>query len=90
MLTGFNTNVPYKGKTYHVQTEDTGEEKATVITLLYLQGTILARKSFVYGEKLGGAEWKAGVSGMMKKQHISMIKELLAGVHTPGEENASG
>lgn len=85
MLTGFNTNVPYKGKTYHVQTEDSGEETATVTTLLYLQGTILARKSFTYAELVSEDGWKKKVAGMMKKQHISMIRELLVGTHIPSE-----
>jgi hypothetical protein len=85
MLTGFNTNVPYKGKTFHVQTEDTGESSATVTTLLYYQGTILSRKSFTYKEQLGDADWKDKVSAMMKQQHITMIKELLSGAHSKEE-----
>jgi hypothetical protein len=85
MLTGFNTNVPYKGKTYHVETEDSGEASATVTTLLYFQGTIIARKKFNYAEMMSQEEWKKQVHAMMKKQHIGMIKELLAGAHIKGE-----
>ena len=81
MLTGFNTNVPYKGKTYHVQTEDSGEHSATVVTLLYFQGTILSRKAFTYTDQMADATWKDKVSGQMKQQHIMMIKELLSGAH---------
>lgn len=81
MLTGFNTNVPYKEKTYHVQTEDSGEASATVTTLLYYQGAILARRTFSYAEMKSQAEWRKEVHAMMKKQHIGMIKELLAGEH---------
>lgn len=79
MLTGFNTNVPFRGKTYHVQTEDSGEKNATVTTLLYLQGSILARKSFKYAELINEDGWKSKVSEMMKKQHISMIRDILSG-----------
>jgi hypothetical protein len=82
MLTGFNTNVPYKGKTYHVETEDSGETSATVTTLLYFQGTILSRKKFTYAEMMSQEEWKKQVHAMMKKQHISIIKELLSPAHT--------
>lgn len=91
MLTGFNTNVPYKDKTYHVQTEDTGEPKATVTTLLYFKGSILARKSFNYSDVLDKEGWQGKVAGMMKKQHITMIKELVAGMHSKagGPEGAS-
>jgi hypothetical protein len=82
MLTGFNTNVPYKEKTYHVQTEDSGETSATVTTLLYFQGTILSRQKFTYSETMSEVDWKKKVHAMMKKQHIAMIKELLSGAHT--------
>jgi hypothetical protein len=85
MLTGFNTNVPYKGKTYHVQTEDTGENSATVTTLLYFEGTILSRKSFDYKDQLEASDWKDTVSAQMKQQHIGMIKELLSGAHSKEE-----
>jgi hypothetical protein len=81
MLTGFNTNVPYKEKTYHVQTEDSGEASATVTTLLYYQGAIISRKTFSYSEMKSQEDWKKEVHAMMKKQHIGMIKELLAGAH---------
>ena len=92
MLTGFNTNVPYKGKTYHVQSEDSGEPKATVTTLLYLKGSLLARKSFNYSDVLDKDGWQGKVAGMMKKQHITMIKELVAGMHVKagGPEGAAG
>ncbi len=85
MLTGFNTNVPYKGKTYHVQSEDTGESSATVTTLLYFKGVILSRKSFNYSEMLDKDGWQVKVGGMMKKQHITMIKELVSGMHVKAE-----
>lgn len=84
MLTGFNTNVPFKGKTYHVQTEDSGEKTTTVTTLLYLDGTILSRKSFSYAEMLNSDGWKEKVAVMMKQQHIGMIKEVLSGEHLRG------
>ncbi|MEJ2324019.1 MAG: cell division ATP-binding protein FtsE [Nitrospirota bacterium] len=61
MLTGFNTNVPFRGETYHVQTEDSGEKASTVTTLLYLDGTILSRKSFNYAELLNAGGWKEKV-----------------------------
>ena len=35
MLVGFNTNISYKDKIYHVQTEDSGKVNPVVVTLLY-------------------------------------------------------
>ena len=90
MLTGFNTNVPYKGDTYHIQTEDNGEPSTTVVTLLYFKGTILSRKMFEYRDLTDQDDWKEKVTAMMKKQHISLIKELLSGMHNPGGADDAG
>ena len=34
MITGFNTDVPYDGVTYHVQTEDKGLETPLILSLV--------------------------------------------------------
>ena len=47
MLVGYNNNVTYKGKVYHVQTEDSGLNNPIIVTLLYIKGTILASKKQV-------------------------------------------
>jgi hypothetical protein len=82
MLVGYNTNVPYKGTVYHVQTEDSGLKNPVVITLLYLKGTILASRKTSYGELVSSPDYKEKVREIMKEQHKSMIKELIAGKHT--------
>src|SRR4030067_388879 len=41
VLSGFNQNFRYKGKTYHIQTEDSGRGNATIVTHVYLGGVIL-------------------------------------------------
>ena len=48
MLVGYNTNIPYKGKVYHVQTEDSGIKNPVIITHLYFHGSILASKKISY------------------------------------------
>jgi hypothetical protein len=82
MLVGYNTNVPYKGTIYHVQTEDSGLKNPIIITLLYLKGTILASKKVNYGHISSLPEYKEKVRELMKEQHKDMIKELIAGRHT--------
>lgn len=86
MLIGYNTNVPYKGTLYHVQTEDSGLKTPVIITLLYLKGTILASKKTNYSDLLGSPDYKEKVRELMKEQHKALIKELIAGKHTSGEE----
>ena len=82
MLVGYNTNVPYKGTIYHVQTEDSGLKNPVIITLLYLKGTILASKKANYADLASTPDYKEKVREIMKEQHKTMIKELIAGKHT--------
>jgi hypothetical protein len=82
MLVGYNTNVPYKGKLYHVQTEDNGTKNPVVITLLYIKGTILASKKTNYAHLVSEPGCREAVRELMKEQHKTMIKELIRGVHT--------
>lgn len=82
MLVGYNTNVPYKGVIYHVQTEDSGLKNPMLITLLYLKGTILASKKTNYSHIAFSPDYKEKVRELMKEQHKNMIKELIAGKHT--------
>ena len=90
MLVGYNTNVPYKGTIYHVQTEDNGMKNPVIITLLYLKGTILASKKVNYGHVTSSPDYKEQIRELMKEQHKSMIKELIAGKHTAPAEAAPG
>ena len=50
MITGFNTDVSYKGLVYHVQTEDKGPQNPLIETLVYKGGEILASRRLPYGE----------------------------------------
>jgi len=86
MLVGYNTNVPYKGTIYHVQTEDSGLKNPVIITLLYLKGTILASKKINYAQIASSPDFKEKVRELMKEQHKNMIKELIAGRHTTAGE----
>lgn len=85
MLVGYNTNVPYKGKLYHVQTEDSGLKNPVITTLLYFKGTILASKKVSYSHLAGEPSYKERVRELMRDQHKAMIKELIRGRHTGDE-----
>ena len=82
MLVGYNTNVPYKGTLYHVQTEDYGLKNPVVITLLYDKGSILASRKTSYADLASSPEYKEKVREMMKEQHKNMIKGLIHGEFT--------
>ncbi len=88
MLVGYNTNVPYKGRLYHIQTEDSGLKNPVVITLLYYKGTILASKKTSYADLASDPDYKEKVREVMKEQHKSMMKELIRGCHTKDQAEA--
>lgn len=50
MITGFNTDIEFEGKTYHVQTEDKGIARPVILSLIYDRGTILASKRSPYDD----------------------------------------
>ena len=79
MLIGYNTNVTYRGQTYHVQTEDSGSHNPFIITLLYLKGAILRSKKTSYAHLLGISDFEEQLRTLMKEQHKEMIRDLFAG-----------
>jgi ketol-acid reductoisomerase len=85
MLVGYNTNVKYKGNVYHVQTEDNGLRNPTIVTLLYIKGTILSSKKVSYEHLANSPDYKETVRELMKKQHKNMLKELISGKYTAGD-----
>ena len=76
MVGGFNTNVRYKGRVFHVQTEDSGVEHPHVITLLYEGGAILYSKQYDYESTAGRG---SRVREFMEEQHREMVAQLKGG-----------
>jgi hypothetical protein len=74
---GFNHNVKYRGKIFHVQTEDSGPTSPRISTQLYFGGTILASKRHEYDP----AAAEDVVRALMQSQHKSIMKELRAARH---------
>ncbi len=79
MAGGFNTNVRYRERVFHVQTEDSGPQHPHVITLLYEAGAILYSKKTSYADRKGG-DAEASVRELMEHQHRDMVKGLKSGV----------
>lgn len=70
MITGFNTDIEFEGKTYHVQTEDKGLERPIVMSLIYDRGTILASKRTSYEDIIVDAAVDEDVlAERLQKQH---------------------
>ena len=79
MLSGFNHNLKYKGRTYHVQTEDGGRGNPVIITHVFLGGVILSTVRSSYQDLLSRPDFEDSVRGRMKVQHLEEIRKLFAG-----------
>jgi hypothetical protein len=74
---GFNHNVKYRGRIFHVQTEDSGPISPRIFTHLYYGGTILASKKHEYDPNAA----EDVVRALMQSQHKAILKELKGGRH---------
>ena len=79
MLGGFNTNVGYRGRTFHVQTEDSGQGNPKIVTLLYEGGTILTSRKSSYEEIVSAENLESVVRELMEEQHREVVQALKAG-----------
>ncbi len=78
-VVGFNHNVKYGPRVYHVQTEDSGLPHAHYITHLFVGGNIVASMKTSYAEHAGEPELQKVVRGLMENQHKAMLKRLVSG-----------
>ena len=93
MMPGYNTDLAYRGLTFHVQTEDNGVGNPAVVSLLYHKGAILASRRTSYRELLGRADCGEQLREIMKAQHTDLMRALLAGTYDdkiPATAGATG
>jgi hypothetical protein len=74
---GYNHNLRYHGRVFHVQTEDSGPAHARLFTHLFFAGTILSSKKQEYQAEAP----EDSVKLAMQQLHKAMIKELTHGHH---------
>ena len=95
MITGFNTDVPHEGHVYHVQTEDGGTGNPFLESLIYVGGTIVAKKSTPYTERLDEGADQDAIASLLRRQHQIIIAAIKAGRiedlirHTQKQQDAS-
>jgi hypothetical protein len=83
MITGFNTDVRYRGLVYHVQTEDKGPENPLIESLIYKGGEILGSRRLPYGDVLADLRDEPAILKLMEDQHKGMIMEVKRGRFDP-------
>jgi hypothetical protein len=86
VITGFNTDVKFRGLVYHVQTEDKGTVNPLIETLIYKGGEILASRRLPYADLIREADSEAAISRLMEEQHKAMILEVKRGKFAPPED----
>jgi hypothetical protein len=86
MITGFNTDVRYRGVVYHVQTEDKGPENPLIETLIYKGGEILGSRRLPYGDVLSDLSDESAILKLMEDQHKGMIMEVKRGRFDPAAD----
>jgi len=79
VITGFNTDVKYRGTVYHVQTEDKGTTNPLIETLVYKGGEILGSRRLPYAELVKDRSDEAAITKLMEDQHKGMLLEVKRG-----------
>lgn len=86
MITGFNTDVEFYGRIYHVQTEDHGLKHPVVESLVYTGGEIVTARKISYAELVdAGSYSESQVHSRMEAQHQGLIREIRNGAFHKGE-----
>ncbi len=80
MITGFNTDVDYGGRIFHVQTEDKGRDNPVIESLVYSRGEIVAARNTSYEDFNASEDYSEDeVMERMERQHQALIRDILNG-----------
>lgn len=90
MITGFNQDVAYKGKIYHVQTEDRGQANPILETLIYVGGEILSSKKSSYEDLLQDGLEESKLMARLEQQHRRVVVDIKLGKYAKEPEEAFG
>lgn len=84
MQTGYNHKIRHKGKSYHLQTEDSGKPAMNLTTFLFCDGAVIAYKKTSYKNEfkdiVGYYDYTDKLRNLMKRQHKQMLIDLKNGV----------
>ena len=76
---GFNDDVRYRGRRFHVQTEFGLRGTRRIVTLLYEGGAILHSEQLRCGGSAEAEGAAADLSGLMEERHRALIRALTSG-----------
>jgi len=79
MIPGYNHNVKYKDRVFHVQTEDSGIDNPHIITHLFVGGNIVETRKTSYADIAKSERLTEMLVELMQDQHKTMLRELIGG-----------
>lgn len=83
MLIGFNNDVEYRGKEFHIQTEDHGKSTAKIESQIFHEGQILDTEIVSYDsvleEEATEEQIDAKLKSLLEATHKGLYKRLVAG-----------
>ncbi len=79
MIVGVNTDVRYRGKTFHIQTEDSGPNNPVLVTHVFVGGSIIVTRRSEYTDLLNTPDWEDAVRQRMRSQHREVAEALQQG-----------
>ncbi len=79
MITGYNTDVRYRERVFHVQTEDKGLNNPYIESVVYFGGQVMAAKRATYADLLQEGRGMDAVASRMDNQHRMMIAAIRSG-----------
>jgi hypothetical protein len=79
VITGFNTDIPFEGVTYHVQTEDKGLDTPLILSLVYVGGAIIASKRTLYEDLISTGFDEKVLTERLQRQHKLICAAIKAG-----------
>lgn len=76
-LIGLNTNLTVGGQLLHVQTEDLGRQRATIVTHVFANGgQVIQKVRFDYSQHLGHPNLAGILPRAMRAQHTAIMQRL--------------
>lgn len=82
MLIGYNNDVQYRGKTFHIQTEDRGLATKQIETQIFHSGAILDTRIVSYEDLMKEKSKDArnrSIKSLMQATHKELFKNLMSG-----------
>ncbi len=76
---GINEDIVRGNRTYHLQTEERGANNPFVVSVLFLEGAVLATERTSYADLLDRPDGRREVKKLMVRQHRAVVLRVIEG-----------